>query len=265
MHEADRLHVEIHEGDGPPVLLVHGMLASRANWLLNLEALSTVARPVVVELLGHGRSPAPGDASAYHPRAYVEQFEAIRAGLGADRWFVCGHSLGAALTLRYVLDHPERVIAHVFMNSNSALADDQWRARVEPFLASDADRLERDGAAAIAAHPLNPGRGRRLPADVRDALAADCAQHSPAGIAMTMRHTVPASPVRARAAGNARPALLVVGEREEAFAPARAFAEATMPHLSVVGAPGAGHAVNIEGAAVFNEAVVDFLGRHRPA
>ena len=62
-----RLYYEVHDGDGPHLLLVHGILCSRALWMPNLEALSTVARPVVVELFGHGRSPSPEDADAYTP------------------------------------------------------------------------------------------------------------------------------------------------------------------------------------------------------
>lgn len=257
------LHVDLHDGDGPPMLLVHGLLSSRANWLANLDALATVVRPVVVELRGHGRSPAPAESDAYTPHAYLAEFEALRSELAVDRWFVCGHSLGAALTLRYACTLPERILGHVFTNSNSALAGDEWRAKVEPFLAADAERLERDGAAAIDEHPLHPRRGRRLPPAVRDALIADCDRHSPQGIARTLRHTVPASPVRRLVAANARPALLVAGEREESFAAARAYAESEMPLLSVVGAPDAGHAVNSEAADIFNRAVVEFVLRHR--
>src|SRR5690349_20972563 len=118
----EMLHVEIHGGEGPLLLLVHGMLASRAQWQLNLPALRRVCRPVVVELLGHGRSPAPTHPDPYRPSAYVLEFERIRAELGAERWILCGQSLGAALTLRYALDHPERVQAQIFTNSNSAFA-----------------------------------------------------------------------------------------------------------------------------------------------
>ena len=120
------LHYDVHEGDGPFLLLVHGILSSRAQWQPNLPALARVTRPVVVELWGHGRSPTPEDASVYHPDAYVAAFDALRERLGASRWLVCGQSLGATLTLRYALDHPERVLTQVFTNSTSALADAEW-------------------------------------------------------------------------------------------------------------------------------------------
>src|SRR5438876_425258 len=183
------LHYEIHGSEGPYILLVHGMLSSRAQWMYNLDALGEFTRPIVIELLGHGRSPCPDDPALYSPQHYVAQFEAIREALGTERWLVIGQSLGAALTLRYALDHPERVIAQVFTNSNSALAGEGWRERVLPLMAAQAQRLRTEGRSALENHPLNPARGKRLPADARAALVADYALANPLGIALTGLHT----------------------------------------------------------------------------
>ncbi len=62
--------------------MLHGFLSSRAQWLLNLETLSTVCRPVATEIFGHGRSPAPHTHHEYAPERYVEAFERIREALG---------------------------------------------------------------------------------------------------------------------------------------------------------------------------------------
>jgi pimeloyl-ACP methyl ester carboxylesterase len=258
-HEPD-LHVEVHPGDGPYLLLVHGMLASRAQWLRNLDALAHIARPVVVELFGHGRSPSPADPAAYRPEAYVRAFERVRVALGAERWFVCGQSLGAALTLRYALDHPERVLAQVFTNSNSALADAAWSSSVRSAMETTARALEADGRAALEAFPVHPRRAKRLPADVQSALVADAALADPRGIALSGLHTVPDSSVRERVRETRVPTLLVVGEREQRFADQRRYAEATIPKLEVVAAD-AGHAVNAEAWSEFNAAVTAFLAR----
>ncbi len=255
------LYYEVHGRHGPYLLLVHGLLSSRAQWLLNLEALSAVCRPVVVELLGHGRSPTPDEPACYTPSGYAADFERIRRALEVERWFVCGQSLGAALTLRYALDQPGRIIGQIFTNSNSALAEDGWAERVRPAMEAQARRLETEGRTFLDEHPLNPTRSRRLPPEVRDAFVADCALHTPRGIAYTGLHTVPESPVRSRVRENTVPALLVVGEREARFAAHRKFAERAMPQLDVVGLH-AGHAVNLEAASEFNAAVATFLAKH---
>jgi 2-succinyl-6-hydroxy-2,4-cyclohexadiene-1-carboxylate synthase len=256
------LHCEIHEGRGPFLLLVHGVLSGRSQWRLNLAALAQVARPVVIELWGHGRSPSPDDAALYEPAGYVRLFEQIRVALAADRWFVCGQSLGGALTLRYALDHPERVIAHVFTNSMSALADAEWVARTRQSTPALADMVEQGGREVIERLPIHPARAKRIPEVAHRALLEDAALLDPRGVAQTFRHTVPNSSVRDRAAENRPPTLLVCGTREIRFRPHREFAERVMPRLEVVGLD-AGHAVNLEAAAAFDAFVCQFLGRFR--
>ncbi len=256
-------HLEVHEGAGPPLLLVHGMLSSRAQWAPNLAALRSVASPVVVELFGHGRSPSPKSPAAYHPDAYTETFERIRAQLGAPRWLLCGQSLGAALTLRYALHFPERVVAQVFTNSNSALAEPGWEGRVRRGLERIDEEIARDGRAALERMPVHPRHSRHLPAALRDALVADAALHSPEGVARTMRFTVPPSSVRERVEELRVPTLLVLGTREERFADHAKFAREKIPGLEVLELD-AGHAVNLECAAGFDRGVVDFFSRaHR--
>src|SRR5206468_12472787 len=159
--EAPRFHYDVHDGEGPHALLVHGVLSSRSQWLANLEALRAVCRPVVVELYGHGRSPSPEEPFAYSPAGYVEEFERLRRLLGVERWLLCGCSLGAGLTVRYALDHPGRVIAQVFTNSLSAFADDAWREQVSPSIEAAARALEEHGRSVLESLPMNPSRGRR--------------------------------------------------------------------------------------------------------
>jgi len=258
VNSREELCYQVHEGQGPPLLLVHGMLSSRAQWRDNVAALSAVCRPVVVELFGHGRSPSPSDPLRYRPEGYVASFERIRRELGVERWPVCGQSLGGALTLRYALDRPERVTAHVFTNSNSALAEAGWEELVRAGLAGYLERLEREGRAALEFNPVHPRNARSLPAATRDALVADAELHDPRGIGMTGVETVPFSSSRERVHENRVPSLLVVGERERRFHAHRDFARAQMPSLQVVSAD-AGHAVNIEAAKTFNDEVRRFL------
>jgi 2-succinyl-6-hydroxy-2,4-cyclohexadiene-1-carboxylate synthase len=241
------------------MLMVHGFLAGRALWLANLEALRAVATPVVVELYGHGRSPSPPDGAAYHPDSYVAAFEQIRSDLGVERWLVLGHSLGAALTLRYVFDHPERVIAHVFTNSASALAGGDWRVEMMKNIDADADRVIRRGVAHLEQSQINPARSHRNVPAVREALAADIPLLQPLGIAATIRHTAKAGSVRDRVGDNACPALLVAGDKEPVFAEPCRYVETAMPHLTVVRVD-AGHSPNAEVPDAFNDAVIAFFG-----
>ncbi len=258
-----QLHVETHGNGGPHLLLVHGFLMSRAQWLPNLQALSEVCRPVVVELLGHGRSSAPSDPASYHPDAYVAAFDDIRRALGVERWWLCGYSLGAGLTIRYALTHPDRVFGHAFTNSTSAFADAEQTTAWKNGAADAAAKVEAAGIDAIERMPIHPRHAKRLPKDLYDALMVDAARLSPLGIANTLRHTNPNATIRARVAENTAPALLVCGHEETRFAPHREFARTRMPNLTIVDLP-AGHGVNMEDPHGFNQALVDFVsGRAR--
>ena len=169
-------HWELCGGDGPYLLLIHGFLASRAQWRPNLDALRRVCRPVLLELYGHGRSPAPSTGSCYQTASYAAAIEAIRGQLGVEDWFVCGYSLGAAVSLRYALTFPNRVRGHVFTNSASAFAEpsqvDSWRSNAR----QSADAIRRGGRDAMERLAVHPRRARRLPPDVHKALLADAAR-----------------------------------------------------------------------------------------
>jgi pimeloyl-ACP methyl ester carboxylesterase len=75
---------------------------------------------------------------------------------------------------------------------------------------------------------------------------------------------VPNSSVRRRARETLVPTLLVVGERESGFIEARTYAERTIPGLQVT-ALDAGHAVNLEAAGGFDQAVASFFMRQTSA
>ena len=254
------LHCEVHEGEGPYLLLVHGMLSSRAQWTPNLAGFARVARPVVVELLGHGRSPSPEDAARYHPDAYVDAFEALRVELGASRWALCGQSFGACFTLRYALRYPERVIAQVFTNSTSALAPPEWTARVNADCEATAARIDAEGMAAIERMPFHPNNAKSLPPDAHAELLQDAELLNPIGISRTLRYTVPVSTLHGAVAKTAVPTLLVCGERERRFESFRRYAEAEIPRLETL-ALDAAHAVNIEAPQAFEAGVTEFLAR----
>jgi len=251
-----------HPGRGPALLLVHGFLTGSRQWLGNLDALSAYCQPVTVDLFGHGDSPAPDDPHRYQPEAYVDAFERIRRALGEERWFVCGYSLGAGLTLRYAFEYPERICAQAFTNSSSGLATqaevDAWQQGA----AEAAARIRAGGIAAIERIAVHPRHAKRLPRAIYDALLADSARLDPIGIAHTLAVTNPSASVRERLTENRTPALLLCGAREERFRPKRDFAAAHMPLLDVVDLD-VGHGVNMEDPPAFNIPLAAFIAAQR--
>lgn len=256
-----KMHYEVYPGTGPYLLLVHGFLMSRAQWLLNTAPLGAVCRPVVVELWGHGRSPAPDDPACYSPDAMVAALDEIRADLGTAQWFLCGYSLGAGLTLRYALDRPERVIAHAWTNSTSALADTAQQAAWRESGLAGLDKFTREGIPAIERIAVHPRHAKHLPAAVKEPLLADASRHTPLGIASIMAYTTPELSVRDRVQTNTRPALLMQGLKETRFNPFADHAQVQMAQLDVHPLD-TGHGVNMEDAEGFNSALSRFIRKY---
>lgn len=247
-------------GSGPYLFLLHGMLSSRGQWAANLEALAQVATPVVFELWGHGQSPTPPDADCYAVDGYLREFEWVRQALGVDSVLLCGQSFGAGLTLNYACRYPDRVRAQVFTNTLSGLSlAGELRSREQAELI--ARDLETHGLEALRRLPFHPARARSLPEPWKNRLVEAADHTDPQAVANTLRLTGPQQSALAQLDRIRCPTLLVNGQLERRFQPLRERAVQGIRQLRVVDLP-AGHAVNLEQADAFNQAVQAFLGAH---
>lgn len=99
------------EGDGLPVVLCHGITATRRYVLHGSRALARAGyRVLTYDARGHGESdPAPGEEGYGYPQL-VEDLERVVADeVGEERFFLGGHSMGAHTAVAYALRHPERL------------------------------------------------------------------------------------------------------------------------------------------------------------
>ena len=254
------LAYDVHGRDGPFILMVHGILSCRLQWQPNLAALAAVARPVLVELIGHGGSAAPSDPDAYRVAAYVEAFETVRRAVGADRWFVCGQSFAAGLTLAYCLAHPDRVLGQITTNSLSAFSR-PGALEATRKVADRAALIEAEGQDAIRRLPFHPRFARRFPADLRNGMEAASAGMAPHALAHAFRVTYPDLSMIDRVNEVRPPGLLVNGLWEKDFQPLRQDLAARAAHWHIVDLEG-GHSVNIEAAPGFDAAVTAFIADH---
>ncbi|MEM9344526.1 MAG: alpha/beta fold hydrolase [Pseudomonadota bacterium] len=91
----------IRQGDGPPVLIAHGLFGSARNWGAIAKRLSSDFAVTTVDMRNHGES----------PRAETNSYEDMAADLEAlgGRGHVIGHSMGGKAAMMLALQHPERV------------------------------------------------------------------------------------------------------------------------------------------------------------
>lgn len=245
------LHYDVHDGAGEPVLLLHGFLSSRAQWLANLEGLRKFCTPVTVELWGHGRSPMPDDPAFLHPLGYVEQFEKIRTEIGAKRWYVVGQSFGAGLTLRYALEEPDVLYGQAFCNSNSALEQVDGTNKTARARKISEVLL---GGRPLTELPIHPVNAKRLPESVVTALVKDAESLQLDDMVRCLQQTRAHLSVRDVFSALTIPTLIINGVWEKSFQPTVDIARCKLESLQVVELQG-GHAINAEQPQGFNSAI----------
>lgn len=146
MHESRVGHIAFVAGrwpldpDMPTLVFIHGAAGSRVLWLEQVKALAGEMNTVALDLPGRGASGGKGMDSVAGYAAAVEDFI---ADLGAPRPIPCGLSLGGAVVLQLLLDHPQRYEAGVLANTGA-------RLRVIPLIF---ETIERDYQAFLAAMP----------------------------------------------------------------------------------------------------------------
>lgn len=239
------------------MLLLHGMLSSRFQWMPNLSALSARTRPIALELWGHGWSPTPASERDYSVEAYVEQSERVRRLSGASEVIMVGQSFGAGLAMHYAIEHPRRVRSLIVTNSISAFSsssDDAGRLARERM----AKAIEEGGMDAIRALSMHPRYAKRLGPELKAQLVAAADAVDPVGVARSIRLTASQASVAGLLDRVTCPLLLINGQYETGFQKYRHIAVEAIPRCVVVDLP-AGHAVNLEAAAAFDQAVLDFL------
>ena len=99
-------------GDGPAIVLLHGLTATRRYVLMGSRLLERSGyRVVAYDARGHGLSTPAPDPKAYGYELLAEDLEAVLDALGLERALVAGASMGAHTAVRFALLHPERVTA----------------------------------------------------------------------------------------------------------------------------------------------------------
>jgi 3-oxoadipate enol-lactonase len=117
------------EGQGPVVLLLHGLGGDHTVWNAVLPPLTEHHTVLAPDLRGHGRSPAPAGSTYSFAELEGDLLETLRSR-SIDRVDLVGLSAGGFLALRFALDHPERVRRLVVIGA-AAHCDNHTRAVAE--------------------------------------------------------------------------------------------------------------------------------------
>ncbi len=95
------------QGEGPPLVLVHGLGADADVWAFCLEQLSQTHRVIAPDLLGFGRSSKP--FINYRVPTFIEVLERFLKALAVPQASLVGNSMGGWILAWFAIQFPERV------------------------------------------------------------------------------------------------------------------------------------------------------------
>ena len=260
------LQLEI-DGEGPPVLILHGFTGSSHSMESVAAGLSDSYRTIRLDLVGHGSSDAPIDPGAYTISSCVEQIVSALDLLELRRVHVVGYSMGGRAALTLAVSHPERLRSVVLIGASAGIENPAERASRRREDEGLARSIEREGLEAFVdgwmARPLFATQ-RRLGPDRLAAARAQRLENRVHGLALSLRGmgTGAQPDLNARLQHVQTPICLVVGEEDAKFCNIAASLERRLPRSRVERIPDAGHAAHLENPDAFRRAVRRFLAEN---
>jgi pimeloyl-ACP methyl ester carboxylesterase/uncharacterized membrane protein HdeD (DUF308 family) len=119
------LYVRSDTGNGDPLILLHGMFGDGTQWEKITKILKDDYRVIVVDLLGHGKSPRPKKAD-YTDKEHVEALNNTIEKLGIkSRLTVVGYSMGGAVALAFASTYPQKVSELYLISTPFYLTSDE--------------------------------------------------------------------------------------------------------------------------------------------
>ena len=120
----------VHAGQGPVVLLLHGLGASSITWCRNIVPLAQAGYTVLaLDLPGHGDSDKPSHLN-YDPTAAVHLIRDFIDALGVKRLSLVGSSAGGLIVGLFALEHPNRVDRLILVGSGGMGRKVAWFLRL---------------------------------------------------------------------------------------------------------------------------------------
>ena len=264
-----RVHY-VDEGQGEPIVLVHGTPTWSFEYRRLIAELSRSRRVIALDHLGFGLSDRP-QGFGYRSEDHARVFAAFVEALGVQRFTLVVHDFGGPIALPVAIAHPERISSLVVLNSFMWPIDDPKLERQARFAGSGWGRFlyrylnfslrvllpfaygdKRRLSSAVHRQYLAPFRARGARVQVLWALARS--------LLASRAHFAELWANRARLASI--PSLVLWGQADRAF-PAHfleRWAEA-LPHARIEALPGVGHWPHEEAPERVLESVRRFLDR----
>jgi pimeloyl-ACP methyl ester carboxylesterase len=260
----DSAGVKIHyivEGQGEPVILIHGYAASIVtNWGAPgvVKKLAENYQVIALDNRGHGQSDKPHDAAAYGP-VMSEDVLRLMDHLKIKKAHIVGYSMGGFMTEELLMEHPNRFITATFGGAGWNDPKDTMQSTTLNVLADSLEQGKGIGPLIVALNPV--GAPPPSPQMIEATNKMFMATADPLALAAVARGLATLPPVpESKIRANKIPALALIGEVDPMKAGVDRL-DGVMPHLKIVVIPGANHLTAFANP-LFISSLKEFLAAH---
>ena len=252
-------------GTGIPIVFVHEFAGDHRAWEPQGRFLSRRNRCITYNARGYPPSDVPGDGERYSQDRARDDIRAVLDALSIEAAHIVGLSMGGFATLHFGFTYPRRARSLVIAGAGYGAAPDK-RALFAEEAEAAAQKFEQAGMASAAeGYALGPTRVQFQNKDPRGwkEFADQLAEHSAAGSAHTLRGVQKQRPslfdLTEKMTTITAPTLIMTGDEDWPCLEPALLMKRRIPTAALVVMPNAGHAINLEEPAAFNQHLADFF------
>jgi pimeloyl-ACP methyl ester carboxylesterase len=247
-----------------PMIFVHEFGGDYRSWDDQMRHFGRGRRCITYSGRGYPGSDVPKDESDYGQDIATRDVIAVMDAAGLARAHVVGLSMGAYTALMVASKYPDRVVSCSAAGGGSGSVKEH-RAQFISDAQASAAQMRAAGKINAAAIGVNPTRVQLQNKDPLGwaTFVKHLGEHDPVGAACTLAKVQAQRPslydLIPQLTAIKAPTLLLVGDEDEPCLDVNLWMKRLMPNAQLALLPGAGHAINLEEPALFNQLIDTFV------
>ncbi len=247
----------IEAGEGEPLLLIHGFsVTTEFQWGSNIGRLAEEFHVIAFDARGHGKSARPHGAENYG-QEMVEDAVRLLDHLGIEKARVMGYSMGGAMTLNLVANHPDRVTSAIIGGNGWAQPGEDMESLIET-IASGLENGEGIKPLILALTP--PGEDPMPEAQLNQFNSMAMAANDPLALASVARGFTGFAVSKEKLLANEVPTTIIIGTADPMIRLVPPAVE-VMSNLQVVELEGDNHMTAPRNPRFYMAAIAFFNGQ----
>jgi len=252
-------------GSGIPVVFVHEFAGDRRSHELQMRYFGQRYRCIAYNARGYPPSDVPADGERYSQERARDDIRAVLDALKIDKAHIVGLSMGGFATLHFGFTYPERARSLVVAGCGYGATPDKRGQFAEEAEAAAKNFEKLTMAKAAEGYALGPTRVQFQNKDPRGwrEFADQLAENSTEGAARTMRGVQKRRPSLFDLVDKMKtisaPTLIMTGDEDWPCLEPAILMKRTIPTAALIVMPNAGHTINLEEPAAFNQHISEFF------